>query len=219
MKNISLPKIFQPFECDDLIRLGKDNDGGYLVNKKDVLSSKRLISFGIGQDTSFETDFIKENKVDVIAFDQSITELNVKNDMITHYPTNITKYNIEDVLTKSGEAVFLKCDIDGAEYEILNTLIRNSHRFTGAAIEFHNITTPSMFNDLTNFISKFDLRLIHIHANNYSYIISDDINFADVIELSFSSSRKNTHLADTISLPNKLDMPNNPDDEEFKIHF
>ena len=219
MKNMTLPKIFQPFACEDLIRLGKDNDGGYLVNKEDVMSSKRLISFGIGQDISFETDFINENTVDVIAFDQSITDLNVKNDMITHYSINVGKNNIEDILTKSGNSLFLKCDIDGAEYEILDTLIRNSHRFTGAAIEFHNITTPKMFNDLTNFISKFDLRLIHIHVNNYSYIIADDINFADVVELSFSSSRKNTSLSDRISLPHRLDMPNNPDDEEFKIIF
>lgn len=219
MKNILLPKIFQPFECDDLIRLGKDNDGGYLANKEDVMSSKRLLSFGIGQDTSFETDFITKNKVDVLAFDQSITELNVKNDMITHYPINVTQYNIEDILTKSGDSLFLKCDIDGGEYEILNTLIHNSHKFTGAVLEFHNISRPNIFNDLTNFISKFDLRLIHIHVNNYSYIVSDDTYFADVIELSFSSSRKNTRLSDDISLPNKLDTPNNPDDEDFKIHF
>jgi hypothetical protein len=31
MKDITLPKIFEPFYCADLIRLGKDNDGGYLV--------------------------------------------------------------------------------------------------------------------------------------------------------------------------------------------
>ena len=98
MKNMTLPKIFQPFACEDLIRLGKDNDGGYLVNKEDVMSSKRLISFGIGQDISFETDFINENTVDVIAFDQSITDLNVKNDMITHYSINVGKNNIEDIL-------------------------------------------------------------------------------------------------------------------------
>lgn len=219
MKNMTLPKIFQPFACEDLIRLGKDNDGGYLVNKEDVMSSKRLLSFGIGQDTSFETDFIKQNAVDVLTFDQSVNDLNIKTDKITHYPINVGKNNIEDILTKSGNSLFLKCDIDGGEYEILNTIIRNSHRFTGAAIEFHNITTPNAFNDLTNFIGKFDLRLIHIHANNYSYIIADDINFADVIELSFSSSRKNTYLSDVISLPHRLDMPNNPNDEDFKIHF
>lgn len=219
MKNMTLPKIFQPFACEDLIRLGKDNDGGYLVNKEDVMSSKRLISFGIGQDTSFETNFIKQNAVDVLTFDQSVNELNIKHDKITHYSTNIDKNNIENILTQNGDSLFLKCDIDGGEYDILDTLIRNAHRFTGAAIEFHNITTPNAFNDLTNFIGKFDLRLIHIHANNYSYIISGDIIFADVIELSFSSSRKNTYLSDIISLPNKLDMPNNPTDEDFKIHF
>ena len=31
MKNVTLPKILQPYSCADLIRVGKDNDGGYLV--------------------------------------------------------------------------------------------------------------------------------------------------------------------------------------------
>ena len=219
MKNMTLPKIFQPFACEDLIRLGKDNDGGYLVNKEDVMSSKRLLSFGIGQDTSFETDFLDRNSIDILTFDNSVKELNITDKMITHYSINIGKNNIEDILTKSGNALFLKCDIDGGEYDILDTLIRNSHRFTGVVMEFHNISTPSAFNELTNFISKFGLRLIHTHINNYSYLISDETYFVDVIELSFSSSRENTNLSDNISLPHKLDMPNNPDDEEFKIIF
>lgn len=219
MKNILLPKIFQPFACEDLIRLGKDNDGGYLVNSRDVSSSKKLISFGIGQDTSFEVDFLGRNSIDVLTFDKSVKELNVTDSMITHYPINVGKGNIEDILTKCGDSLFLKCDIDGSEYEILNDLIKYSDKFTGMVMEFHNVSTPNVFNELTNFISKFGLRLIHTHVNNYSYLISDETYFVDVIELSFSSSRENTSLSDRISLPHKLDMPNNPDDEEFKILF
>ena len=219
MKNILLPKIFQPFACDDLIRLGKDNDGGYLVNKEDVLSSKKLLSFGIGQDTSFEVEFLDKNNINVLTFDNSVKELNVTDKMITHYPINVDKNNIVDILTKCGDSLFLKCDIDGGEYEILNDLIKYSDKFTGVVMEFHNISTADIFNDLTNFISKFGLRLIHTHINNYSYLISDETYFVDVIELSFSSSRNNTSLSDNIALPHKLDMPNNPDDNEFKIIF
>ena len=56
---IKLPKIFRPFECLQLIRLGKDNDGGYIVNKHDVDKTDLLISFGIGNDWSFEKVFLK----------------------------------------------------------------------------------------------------------------------------------------------------------------
>ena len=39
---IQLPKIFKPFECNQLVRLGKDGDGGYLVNMHDVEKSNLL---------------------------------------------------------------------------------------------------------------------------------------------------------------------------------
>ena len=41
------------------IRLGKKYDGGYVVSKKAVLNSKNLVSFGVYDDWSFESDFIK----------------------------------------------------------------------------------------------------------------------------------------------------------------
>jgi len=40
-----------------------------------------------------------------------------------------------------------------------------------------------------------------------------------VIELTFSSSKNNTELKRNIPLPHPLDMPNNPDDDEFRISF
>ena len=36
MKEISFPKFLQPYQVTDLVRLGKNNDGGYLVSKKDI---------------------------------------------------------------------------------------------------------------------------------------------------------------------------------------
>lgn len=221
MKNILLPKIFQPFQCDDIIRVGKDNDGGYLVNYKDVLKSKSLLGFGVGSDISFERDFTEINDVKVETFDKTkMADENIpfySNNRFHKYE-NISKDNIEAFLYNS-ESAFLKCDIDGGEYEILNSLISNSHRFTGAVIEFHEVSTPQRFNELTNFISKFGLRLIHTHINNYSYLVDDETYFVDVIELSFSSSRHNTFVSDDLSLPHRFDMPNNPDDQEFKVWF
>lgn len=39
-----LPKEFKPNHLYELIRLGKDNDGGYLVCKNSVKTSTALIS-------------------------------------------------------------------------------------------------------------------------------------------------------------------------------
>jgi len=221
MKSILLPKIFQPFQCDDIVRLGKDNDGGYLVNYADVLKSKNLLSFGVGSDISFEKDFIRLNDIPVQSFDEtkmSPDNVSFYKEGRTHRYENISKDNIDIFLSDSKNA-FLKCDIDGGEYEILNSLISNSHKFTGAAIEFHDVSSPQRFNQLTNFISKFGLRLIHTHINNYSYLVEDETYFVDVLELSFSSSRENTVFVDELELPHKFDMPNNPNDQEFKVWF
>lgn len=192
MKSTLLPKIFQPFQCDDIIRLGKDNDGGYLVNYLDVIKSKNLLSFGTGSDISFEKDFTVLNDVPVQSFDKtqmSTDSVSFYKEGRTHRYENISKDNIDIFLSDSKNS-FLKCDIEGKEYEILNSLILNSHKFTGVVIEFHAVSSPQYFNQLTNFISKFGLRLIHTHINNYSYLVKYETYFADVLELSFSSSRE-----------------------------
>ena len=64
-----LSSALKPNFCDDIIRLGRKNDGGYLVSKSDVTASDKLLSFGIYDDWSFEEDFAKINDVPIVAFD------------------------------------------------------------------------------------------------------------------------------------------------------
>jgi len=45
-----LPKIFKPKNEYNLIRLGQDNDGGYLVEKDSFTEAKSLVSFGLSYD-------------------------------------------------------------------------------------------------------------------------------------------------------------------------
>ena len=52
-----LSSALEPNLCDDIIRLGRKNDGGYLVSESDVTASDKLLSFGIYDDWSFEEDF------------------------------------------------------------------------------------------------------------------------------------------------------------------
>ena len=42
-----LPIEFKPQNEYELIRLGQDNDGGYLVDKKSIDDSKSLITLGL----------------------------------------------------------------------------------------------------------------------------------------------------------------------------
>ncbi len=71
---MTLPKILKPKKSPNLIRLGRDNDGGYLVSEKTVNESKTLISFGILDDYSFENDFKKINPVSIFCYDNTVNK-------------------------------------------------------------------------------------------------------------------------------------------------
>ena len=57
--NCLLPEFFKFKQAKDLIRVGKDNDGGYLISKNDLSKSDFLLSLGICDDWSFEKNFLK----------------------------------------------------------------------------------------------------------------------------------------------------------------
>lgn len=51
---IRIPNLFYPkFKCD-LVRLGKNFDGGYIVEKNSINESEILLSFGLSDDWTFE---------------------------------------------------------------------------------------------------------------------------------------------------------------------
>jgi len=70
---ILLPSIFKPKYEYDIIRLGINYDGGYLVSRASVLNSDYLYSFGISTNWDFEKDFINLNNVKLFAYDGSIS--------------------------------------------------------------------------------------------------------------------------------------------------
>ena len=70
-----LPTKFKPKGTFNLIRLGKDNDGGYLVEKNSINGSKSLIAMGIGKDWSFEKDFLDNVKKKGEYFDQGLRKI------------------------------------------------------------------------------------------------------------------------------------------------
>jgi hypothetical protein len=222
MKIMHLPKILQPFYTENIIRLGKNNDGGYLVNSEDVYKTNRLISFGIGGDISFEESFLRMNRCPADLYDdRDFEDQNFLNDNCRVHKATIGDQGIRltDLLKEDDCNVFLKCDIEGAEYDILDDIIRSSKVFSGFAIEFHDIHQYHRFNLLTNFISKIDQKLVHIHVNTWSYVVDNQNQYIpSVVEMGFSSS-SNLRYHKNLMLPHPLDMSNDPDNEDFKLIF
>tara|TARA_B100000029_G_scaffold516568_1_gene631216 strand:- start:3777 stop:4574 length:798 start_codon:yes stop_codon:yes gene_type:complete len=65
--------FLKPHVCKNLKRIGRNQDGGYVVNIESILNNKILVSFGLGLDWSFELEFLRINKLGkVYIFDNSI---------------------------------------------------------------------------------------------------------------------------------------------------
>ena len=73
-----LPKNFKPKNEYNLIRLGRNNDGGYLVEKNSFNEAKSLISFGLSYDWTFEKHFSRIKDCPVHCYDPTIKYSSIK---------------------------------------------------------------------------------------------------------------------------------------------
>tara|TARA_B100001741_G_C16529141_1_gene588671 strand:- start:817 stop:1554 length:738 start_codon:yes stop_codon:yes gene_type:complete len=237
--------FFKPKHNYFLERIGKENDGGYLINSDAILKSKYLLSFGIFDDWSFEKNFIKYNKnVKVICYDdvisfnfiftRSIKKIildlykfkftNIFNNLFTimdyiliknkikFYKKKIVRGDIEKIMNNLDQ-VFLKVDIEGNEYEILEDILKVQNNISALIIEFHDVDKNR--DVIERFIEKFKLNLTHIHPNNYGKL--DKNNDPIIIELSFEKYPK--ILEGNVTLPNILDQKNNPKKNDIFLKF
>jgi len=132
-----------------------------------------------------------------------------------NFDNKLIKFN--DIFKGLGKKkIFLKIDIEGNEYRLLDDIIRSNIDFEGIVIEFHNCDL--MFKNIEAFIKKINLDLIHVHVNNYGQIYRS--NFPAVIELSFSKKKYNQPLRKKVNYPLKfLDSPNDKLKKDFNINF
>ncbi len=73
-----IPKYHKPKKEYDLIRLGQNNDGGYLVEKKSISISNTLITLGLGYDWSFEEDYSKKYQKPIVCYDHTVNYSRIK---------------------------------------------------------------------------------------------------------------------------------------------
>ena len=73
-----IPRYLKPNKEYDLIRLGQDNDGGYLVERGSISKSEALITLGLGYDWSFEKDFSEKFKKPIYCYDHTVNYSGIK---------------------------------------------------------------------------------------------------------------------------------------------
>ena len=71
-----LPKELRPFDEKELIRLGNNSDGGYILSKKIIDHCKTCIIFGLEDNFNFEKDLKKVNPdTNLYVYDHTINIL------------------------------------------------------------------------------------------------------------------------------------------------
>jgi hypothetical protein len=108
-------ETYRPIKLDDLMRIGRNMDGGYVLPKRLINYTKYLLSFGICDDFSFEEDFLNstENKIELFAYDYSIS----------HKPQN--REIIKNLLSIPFYFFLLKFLRIKLSFQKINTIIQN----------------------------------------------------------------------------------------------
>ena len=123
--------------------------------------------------------------------------------------------SLETILKKISlkKKYFLKIDIEGDEYKILDQIIKNSEYLTGLVIEFHNVSIN--IEKIVSFIKRLPLELIYIRPNNAGTLTND--NDPEIIELTFSKYA--LPLNNNEFKKHRLDFPNNPYKNDIVLKF
>ena len=238
---MSIPLFLKPKGHYEMLRVEPNEDGGYLVGKKSLANSKYLISFGIYDDWIFEKDFLKKNDIIKInCYDDILSTswlfknifkflinfkliLTIKKIIIfidyffIKKKINFIKKKIisKDLIEISKKKdTFLKIDIEGSEYRILNDILDIEKNLIGMIIEFHDVDLH--LERIENFIKRLKfLKLIHIHPNNYGELNFE--NIASLIELTFEKDPD--LICEEVYFPNSLDYKNKKNSEDIKLKF
>jgi hypothetical protein len=215
-----------------LIRHGKENDGGYVVPELALVKADALLGYGVADDISFEESFSEIYKKPSYGFDCGVDSIDIKNKLctfirqcitsdsflynnqkssgsITSYSEQINKLGLE------GKKVFVKMDIEGAEYEAFDDIFKHSRNITGIVLELHFLNAEQSLKAAKLLARlKNDFLLVHIHSNNCcaASFSNDKIkgSIARVIELSFinKSLIARSSISERQSFPLPIDMPN-----------
>jgi hypothetical protein len=260
---------------DDLMRLGRDRDGGYVVPRRALDAATCLLGLGINDEWSFETDALARTGVrQLVAVDGSVGTgrflrllrhdarmalgmwLTGRWAQGAHHaararhwwrtmrafralvrppgrrfvrrmleaapsPSAITWPALVAAHVPAGARLFVKMDIEGAEYAVLPALLADADRLTGLAVEFHDVgrAWPRFREVVAALLGPF--ALVHAHGNNWQPLVPGTA-VPEVLELTFL--HRGLMAADELAgeahtplpLPG-LDFPNLPEREDFRL--
>lgn len=227
----------------ELIRHGSLNDGGYVVPKIAFEKAEALLGYGIADDISFEEKFSDNYNKPSYGFDCGTESIEIKNPLctfireciasdsfiqgnqqsslkISRFPDQIKRLGLEN------KKIFLKMDIEGAEYDAFKEIYNNSSNITGIVLELHFGGLNQML-EASYLLSRLekDFYLVHIHANNCEMNrFSTEYSKGEiprVLEVTLINKNlvSKAEISKDQSYPRKGDSPNCPNLEDTKFEI
>ena len=221
-----LKRFSDKFISCDLIRVGGENDGGYLIpNNLNEISF--CFSPGVSDRAYFEKDLSDNYNIKSFMADASVKASPIKDMNFEFIPKFLGSYSndkfitlsdwIESTIGKDQSGKILQMDIEGGEYDVLTYEDSGTlASFSILVIEFHFLQKLFEKDFLKMFSSIFEkifrnFSICHVHPNNCCGIANlDGISVPRIMEVTFIRNdliEKFLNKYD-INLPHRLDRKN-----------
>lgn len=215
-----------PVETDcPLIRMGGENDGGYLI-PDDLDGIEACFSPGVDQTATFEAALLERGIPSVLA-DYSVAAPPAALAQCVFDRRYLAAHDDEINITlanwlrwRGGETkqdLLLQMDIEGSEYPVLiESSPATLSRFRIIAIEFHHfeqLFNPIMFALIRESFAKLlqDFAVVHIHPNNYQGLFRVGNTWVPGMpEFTFWRKDRIRSTKPATQFPHPLDRPNIP---------
>jgi hypothetical protein len=214
---------YRPVRLGGLIRVGRDNDGGYVLPRDVIDKSHALLSLGVNDDWSFEEGVLAHNpSMSITCVDgttgmgrilRKVAQRSV--DMLGHLLTFqfgkflrnarylakpwqfhrfFSRHELLPLMVAAKDApgavtlpsllrrvtgarddrwVMLKCDVEGAEFEVLPASLGEMHRVAALLIEFHRLDLHAeQFKSCMAELMRL-FYIAHLHGNNFDGYVGD----------------------------------------------
>lgn len=214
-------------------RLGPNEDGGYVVPEYVLENCSALFTYGVGHDNRYEEEFSSKYDKPAYLFDHTIgyepweknkikffsEGLGINKESCKEWYEHYEQFNIE------GE-ILLKIDIEDKEYEYISEtdISKMGEKVMGLLLEIHWIDNEKNRKDAVKILDKLNEHFVlcHIHGNNWGDLWEyEGYQIPKVLELTFINRKYTPKIKlDDQDYPIQgLDIPNNPNKEDYKLDF
>jgi hypothetical protein len=215
----------------DLIRVGGDTDGGYLV-PNDMENVEVCFSPGVSEVAHFEADLAKKG-IKCFLADYSVQAPPISNvlfDFEKKYlgPAESDVFmTLEDWVRRKApnkSDFILQMDIEGAEYGVIfDTSLETLKKFRILVIEFHELDSLTdklgyelIYLTFMKILKEFEV--VHIHPNNCIKPIQyGGTDIPPIMEFTFLRKDRVTHKSYARTFPHKLDKKNVANKGDFAL--